>query len=65
MIERLLNATDVTRLTTLSHGQISVLEKQAEFPPRYCITGNRTGWKLSEVIEWINKRKRLGYDGQL
>ncbi len=62
MIERLVNKADVTRLTTLSHGQINSLERQAEFPQRYRVSGNRVAWKLSEILKWINERqpKRLG-----
>ena len=63
MIERLLNTADVTRLTTLHPTQIDNLESQAEFPPRYRIIGDSTGWKLTEVIDWINKRTRLGHGG--
>ena len=46
----------VTRLS-ISRSTILRLEKQGDFPRHFKLSARTTCWKLSDIDEWLQKRK--------
>ncbi len=47
----------VRDLCGISHTTIWRLERDGKFPRRVSIVGNLVGWRLSEVLAWMESRK--------
>ncbi|MAP62346.1 MAG: hypothetical protein CMH34_01060 [Microbacterium sp.] len=59
MIEdRFMRRPEVEALTGLSRSSIYRLMSDGEFVPRYRLGKQAVGWKLSEVMAWLNDRVR-------
>lgn len=56
--ERIVREIECKRLTGLSRGTRWRLEKTDDFPKRRQIGPNSVGWRLGEIIEWIESRPR-------
>ena len=54
--QRILRLSDVIRHTSLSKSSIYRLESLGQFPARIKLSESASGWKSSEIQEWINSR---------
>ena len=54
--ERIIRFSELHSMIGLSRAWIWTLEAEGKFPRRIQIAPNSIGWKLSEVMEWINSR---------
>lgn len=55
--DRLVRDRERRAITGIARSTAARLEARGEFPARVVITGNRVGWKLSELQEWVRKRR--------
>lgn len=53
---RILKATEVANIVSLSVSQIWRLTRQGEFPSPIKLTTCRSGWLEAEVFEWVSQR---------
>lgn len=53
---RILKATEVSNVVSLSVAHIWRLTRQGKFPSPVKITTRRSGWLESEVIDWLSER---------
>jgi prophage regulatory protein len=58
--EMLLRIDVVCTITGLSVPTLYRLISQGSFPRPLRITGHARAWKLSEVMNWIDSRERMG-----
>lgn len=58
--ERMLRRREVLTISGLSSSQLYRLMAKGAFPRRYKLSENGTGWKESEVNDWINTRTPKG-----
>ena len=56
--DRIVREKERREITGISRTTAYVLEKRGEFPARVIVSGNRVGWRLSELEEWIRSRQR-------
>ncbi len=56
-----LDAKEVALRYGISPGRARIWEREGKLPPRYKLGENTVRWKLSELIEWDNKRKPIKY----
>ena len=54
--ERIITAKQRREMIPYSDMHIWRLEKAGTFPRRIRLGPGRVGWRLSEILEWINKR---------
>ena len=57
--DRIIKIAMVEVLTGRSRSSIRRDEKSAGFPGRVKIGKNSCGWRLSEVMQWINSREKM------
>lgn len=57
--ERMLNRHELQQLVGYSHMHILRLEKDGRFPRRIQIGENRVGWRLGDILDWIESRRRI------
>jgi prophage regulatory protein len=53
---RILKATEVAGIVSLSVSQIWRLTRQGKFPSPIKLTTCRSGWLEAEVLEWVSER---------
>lgn len=61
--ERILNSKELRALVPYSIVHIDRLEKAGKFPRRIKLGEHRIGWKLSEIMAWIEARPRAELKG--
>jgi len=61
--ERIIRANNLVKITSLSKSTIWRLEKKGQFPSRRQISPNSVGWLESEILEWMESRKKLQIGG--
>jgi prophage regulatory protein len=57
--DRIVRETDRRYITSISRTQAWKLEKQGLFPKRVRLSNRSIGWKLSELLEWVNTQPRV------
>lgn len=62
---RFIRPREVSRMTGLSTRQLKNMEAQGRFPARFQLGERSVGWKLIEVVEWINERTTVWETSQL
>jgi prophage regulatory protein len=55
--DRIIDRHERRRLVPYSDNHILRLERAGSFPERLKLGANRVGWLLSEVLDWIARRK--------
>ncbi len=60
--DRIISAKERRELVPYSDMHIWRLERDDKFPRRIPLGGNRVGWSLREVQEWIEQRKAGRFD---
>lgn len=55
---RIVRRPEVLRLTGLSTRTVDRLEAAGAFPKRVQLTSHSVGWRLHEVMKWIDTRPR-------
>lgn len=55
---RIIDKKELRRLVPYTATHIARLERAGTFPRRIRLGGNRVGWILGEVLDWIDARKR-------
>jgi prophage regulatory protein len=58
MDEAILRLRDVTAITRLSRSTIYRLAQHGNFPRPIALTARASGWRRSEIEEWLNSRPR-------
>ncbi|MEZ5454284.1 MAG: AlpA family phage regulatory protein [Thiothrix sp.] len=58
--ERFLRLPEVRHITGLSKTVLYEMMQNDEFPPNYRISLKASGWKYSEVMQWMDSRPRAG-----
>jgi prophage regulatory protein len=58
MGEQILRLRDVTALTRLGRSTIYRLAQHGQFPRPVALTQRASGWRRSEIEEWLNSRPR-------
>jgi predicted DNA-binding transcriptional regulator AlpA len=56
---RIVREAERKRLTTISRTQAWVLEQNGLFPKRVKLSTNSVGWRLSDLLEWIESREAV------
>ena len=56
-IDRFVGEKECHQITNLSRITRWRLIKQGLFPPKARISPNRTAWRLSAILEWMNARE--------
>ena len=57
MVDRIVGESECRQLSDLSRTSRWRMMRRKEFPAKVRISPNRTGWRLSEVLEWLNHRE--------
>lgn len=55
---RLIDADEVTSVTSLPRSTLYRAMKHSNFPKPIQLVGRRVAWSLPEVMEWIHSRPR-------
>lgn len=58
--DRIVRPKDVRALTGLSRTTIWRLETAQEFPQRLELSPGAVGYRLSEILNWMQSRKHVG-----
>ena len=53
---KIVKFSEVQKMVGLSKSTIKRLEKLGKFPSRIRLGEKSTGWKETEIIQWINER---------
>lgn len=56
MEDRIVREPERKHITGLGRTAWWELERKGEVPRRVVLTGNRVGWRLSELVEWVKSR---------
>jgi prophage regulatory protein len=56
LIDRFISEIECEQITDLSRTTRWRLERTDQFPKRRQLAPNRVGWKLSEVLSWMESR---------
>lgn len=54
--DRIIREKERLRITSISRSQAYQLEKQGRFPKRITLGSRSVGWRLSEIIAWVDQR---------
>lgn len=57
--DRIVRETDRRYITSISRTQAWKLEKEGKFPKRVRLSNRSVGWKLSELLEWVNTQPQV------
>jgi predicted DNA-binding transcriptional regulator AlpA len=57
-IDILIDAKEVSRLTSLHRTSFSKLEREGDFPQAIRLTRWRKAWRRSQILAWIDQRER-------
>jgi prophage regulatory protein len=64
MDERVLRLKSVLAVTGLSRSSVYRLVQRGEFPRPVALTPRASGWRASEVYQWLEERPRRNGGGQ-
>ena len=56
--ERIVRETDRRYITSISRTKAWQLEKEGLFPKRIRLGNRSVGWKLTELLEWVENQPR-------
>ncbi|HIF9217763.1 TPA: AlpA family phage regulatory protein [Photobacterium damselae] len=54
--DRVIRETERQLITSISRSQAYKLEKQGRFPKRITLGSRSVGWRLSEIMTWVDQR---------
>ncbi|HGS4882519.1 TPA: AlpA family phage regulatory protein [Vibrio parahaemolyticus] len=54
--DRVIRETERQLITSISRSQAYQLEKQGRFPKRITLGSRSVGWRLSEIMAWVDQR---------
>ncbi|PSU04733.1 hypothetical protein C9I92_23240 [Photobacterium ganghwense] len=54
--DRVIREAERLQITSISRSQAYQLEKQGRFPKRLRLGSRSVGWRLSEIMSWVNDR---------
>ncbi|SQD79599.1 helix-turn-helix transcriptional regulator [Moritella yayanosii] len=57
--ERIIREVDRRYITSISRTKAWQLEKEGLFPKRIRLGNRSVGWKLSELLEWVENQPRV------
>ncbi|MGD8122272.1 helix-turn-helix transcriptional regulator [Vibrio sp. TRT 2004] len=55
-IDRIIRETERLHLTSISRSHAWVLEQKGQFPKRIKLGNRSVGWKLSQILAWIEQQ---------
>ena len=55
--DRIIGERECRKISDLSRTSRWRMMRRNEFPQKVRISPNRTGWRLSQVLEWLNQRE--------
>ncbi|MGR2768632.1 AlpA family phage regulatory protein [Photobacterium ganghwense] len=56
--DRVIREAERLQITSISRSQAYQLEKQGRFPKRLKLGSRSVGWRLSEIMSWVNDRSK-------
>ena len=56
---KIINEHQCRAITTLSRSTRWRMMRRHQFPAKVRLSENRTGWKLSEILEWLSQRESV------
>jgi prophage regulatory protein len=56
---RIVREAERKQLTTISRSQAWIQEQKGLFPKRVKLSANSVGWRLSDLLEWIESREAV------
>ena len=56
-VDRIVGESECCLITNLSRTSRWRMMRRQEFPAKIRISPNRTGWRLSQVLEWLHERE--------
>ena len=59
MTEKLCREEERKYMTTISRSRAWELEKEGLFPPRHRLGNSSCAWRLSELLNWIDRQGRV------
>jgi predicted DNA-binding transcriptional regulator AlpA len=57
-VDILIDAKEVSRLTSLHRTSFSKLEREGDFPQAIRLTRWRKAWRRSQILAWIENREQ-------
>lgn len=60
--ERLVREWERKRITGIGRTTAWQLEREDRFPRRVALVGGRVAWRLSELLDWVQSRRRKDRD---
>ncbi|EGU9030575.1 AlpA family phage regulatory protein [Vibrio parahaemolyticus] len=54
--DRVIREAERQLITSISRSQAYQLEKQGRFPKRITLGSRSVGWRLSEIMAWVDQR---------
>lgn len=54
--DRVIREAERQLITSISRSQAYQLEKQGRFPKRMILGSRSVGWRLSEIMTWVDQR---------
>ncbi len=58
-VDRIVGESECCQITNLSRTSRWRMMRRQEFPAKVRISPNRTGWRLSQVLEWLHDREAV------
>ena len=55
--DRIIRESERQLITSISRSQAYQLEKVDRFPKRIVLGSRSVGWRLSEIMQWLNDRR--------
>lgn len=62
--DRIVRERERRAITGVSRTTAFILERQGHYPARVQLTGGRVGWRLSELVQWVESRPRVVERGE-
>ena len=56
-IDRIIGERECSQITNLSRTTRWRLMRKGQFPKKLTLSPNRTGWKLSSILDWLAQRE--------
>lgn len=56
-MNKIIRATELAKMLTISKPTIWRMEQRGELPPKIQITERVSGWRESDILEWMKNRE--------
>lgn len=56
-MSKIIRASELAKMLTVSKPTLWRMEKRGELPPKIRITERISGWRTSDILKWIEERE--------